>query len=153
MPPWNTRNYLNIWVCELSWVLGYAQFPNGDILTDGVVIDYQWFGVYDTINGNVVTHRVLTHEVGHWLGLYHIWGDQYCGNDQIKDTPKQIGPHRTCYDYYISCGSQDLTVNYMDYVDPDCMVMFTRDQVRRGWKTIKKYRKEMNSDKNQALAK
>lgn len=153
VPPWNTRNYLNIWVCDLTFALGYAQFPNGDILTDGVVVDYTQFGTYDTINGTPMTYRVLTHEVGHWLGLYHIWGDEYCGDDEIKDTPKQNEPHRTCYDSISTCNSSDLTVNYMDYVDPDCMVMFTRDQVNRAWKTLKKYRKEMKSSKNEELAK
>jgi hypothetical protein len=154
---WNSRNYLNIWVCKLeSNLLGYAQFPGGNPITDGVVVTYSHFGINHTDilpNSSEVIHyyRVLTHEVGHWVGLYHIWGDWVCGDDKVKDTPSQIGPHWECYDEYESCGGADLTVNYMDYVDDDCMYMFTKGQKKRAWKALKLFRKEMLKSKNQKL--
>ena len=87
---WNTSDYLNIWVCNISGgILGYAQFPNsGSANEDGIVIDYAYFG---DISATYPYHkgRTATHEVGHWLNLRHIWGDSNCGNDYVSDTPTQ----------------------------------------------------------------
>lgn len=146
---WDSDKYLNIWVGELEWgLLGYAQFPFiNKKRTDGVVVDYSVFGIEDTVKVNNVKHemyyRVLTHEVGHWVGLYHIWGDTYCGDDMVKDTPPQFGPHRDCYNDTgkITCNTNDLTSNYMDYIDNDCMVMFTIEQRKRAIKAMRFFRK------------
>lgn len=143
---WNTDKYLNIWVCDLEWGLrGYAQFPGDLAKTDGVVVDYTDFGVADSVmTEDSVMHAqhwtVLTHEVGHWMGLYHIWGDNICGDDEIDDTPQQMTPHYMCYDEEYSCGSYDLTVNFMDYVPYDCMVMFTKGQKKRAMRAMKLFR-------------
>lgn len=144
---WDSRQYLNIWVCNLEWGLrGYAQFPGDLMVTDGVVLDFDSFGVKDTVTVDDVDHiqhyRVLTHEVGHWVGLFHIWGDSYCGNDKVDDTPTQMSPHRWCYndEGVESCGSPDLTSNYMDYVDSECMVMFTEGQRKRAMKAMRLFR-------------
>jgi hypothetical protein len=147
---WNSGQYLNVWVCQLEWGLrGYAQFPGDLMVTDGVVLGYGSFGIEDTVIDNNEKHaqyyRVLTHEVGHWVGLFHIWGDSYCGNDRVKDTPQQTGPHRWCYadEGIATCGSDDLPVNYMDYVQADCMVMFTDGQRKRAMKAMRLFRRSI----------
>src|SRR5690606_27223365 len=87
---WNAGQYLNIWVVRFEnteKLLGYAQFPNsGSPLTDGVVIDYRYFGTSNVLRPYNLG-RTTTHEVGHWLNLFHIWGDEECGDDQVEDTP------------------------------------------------------------------
>ena len=72
---WPAGEYLNMWVCDISGgILGYAQFPGGSASTDGVVIDYQYFGTIGTATSPFDLGRTTTHEVGHWLNLRHIWG-------------------------------------------------------------------------------
>ncbi|MDX1941719.1 MAG: M43 family zinc metalloprotease [Saprospiraceae bacterium] len=133
---WNTSQYLNIWVCNIgNGILGYAQFPGGPAATDGVVIDYRYFGrrgsaVYPYNHG-----RTATHEVGHWLNLRHIWGDSNCGNDQVDDTPTHYRANSGCpaYPHYNECDDNiiEMTMNYMDYTQDGCMYMFTRGQAAR----------------------
>jgi hypothetical protein len=136
--PWDSAQYLNLWVCALGGgLLGYAQFPGGPPETDGVVILYSAFGTTGTATAPYNLGRTATHEVGHWLDLFHIWGDRVdCnGTDYVSDTPpaqapnygKPRFPHITCN----NGPNGDLFVNYMDYVDDDTMVMFTRGQVAR----------------------
>ena len=131
------ENVLNVWVCNLDGLLGYAQFPGGKPQTDGVVINYQAFGKGGSATYPYDLGRTLTHEVGHFLNLHHIWGDKLdcTGDDLVADTPKALEPN---YDKpafpHISCANGpngDMFVNYMDYVDDDTMVMFTDGQVER----------------------
>ncbi|MCB0663092.1 MAG: zinc metalloprotease, partial [Saprospiraceae bacterium] len=86
---WPAGDYLNIWVCDLSsGLLGYAQFPGGPANTDGVVIDYAYFGRNGSATPPFDLGRTATHEVGHWLNLRHIWGDGNCNvDDFVTDTP------------------------------------------------------------------
>jgi hypothetical protein len=132
---WPSGSYLNIWVCNMPGVLGYAQFPGGDPLTDGVVITYNAFGTRGTLRNSYDKGRTATHEIGHWLGLKHIWGDAGCGDDQVNDTPIQQQASSGCPSFpHISCtnnGSGDMFMNYMDYTDDACMNMFTAGQVER----------------------
>jgi len=87
---WDSRQYLNIWVCNMqSRVLGYATAPGGDVLKDGVVISYTAMGTIGNLQPEFTRGRTTTHEVGHWLGLKHIWGDANCGSDDVDDTPPQ----------------------------------------------------------------
>lgn len=133
---WPRDQYLNIWVGNLyDGILGYAQFPGGPSATDGVVINYTAFGTVETAKVPFDKGRTLTHELGHWLGLYHIWGDdgQACyGSDEMNDTPNMAGPNRQSPTFpHISCDNAphgDMFMNYMDYVDDKSMVMFTDDQ-------------------------
>jgi len=122
--------YLNIWVCEIGGgILGYAQFPGGTAATDGVVIGSDFFG--ENAAGGVYGHgRTATHEVGHWLNLRHIWGDGRCNRDDfVSDTPKSDRANYSCPTYpTVHCRSNDMTMNYMDYVYDDCMYMFTNGQ-------------------------
>jgi hypothetical protein len=136
---WDRNKYLNLWVCNLSGtLLGYAQFPGGAAATDGVVIDYQYFGTIGTATAPFNLGRTATHEVGHWLNLYHIWGDDgtgCTGSDNVTDTPNQGGYNSGCPTFpKISCnnGSNgDMFMNYMDYTNDACMYMFTAGQKTR----------------------
>ncbi|MDX5339357.1 MAG: T9SS type A sorting domain-containing protein [Cyclobacteriaceae bacterium] len=141
---WDPNEYMNIWVVPLvSPYIGYASFPISDLpglnfpptsaITDGVTIDYRFFGS----NGNAIAAskgRTTTHEVGHYLGLRHIWGDGGCGvDDFVTDTPEQDNSNTVCNDNLsrFSCGSQDMVQNYMDYTPDACMNLFTLGQVER----------------------
>jgi len=148
---WDPTKYINIWVGNLSGgLLGYAQFPDASGLagmnpvggaadTDGVVIVNSSVGSVANPNPNGGVYnagRTLTHELGHWLGLRHIWGDTGgCGNDDFcADTPDATGSNFGCVTQD-SCPSDglgnDLSANYMDYSDDGCMDVFTADQVTR----------------------
>ena len=139
MAAWPADAYLNIWVCPLGGgLLGYAQFPGGPAATDGVVILHSAFGSTGTAAAPFGLGRSATHEIGHWLNLRHIWGDDgngCSGDDFVADTPNCAGsnagmptfPHVTC-----SNGPNgDLFMNYMDYTDDAGMFMFTNGQVNR----------------------
>lgn len=139
--PWPTSKYLNIWVCDLGpSLLGYAQFPGGNPNTDGVVVAYETVGrpPANPFNTPYNLGRTATHEVGHWLNLYHIWGDDdgACnGTDEVADTPNQGDSNVGCPSFpSISCNNGpngDMFMNYMDYMDDDCATMFTNGQKAR----------------------
>ncbi len=130
---WPSSQYLNMWVCDISGgILGYAQFPGGPASTDGVVIDYQYFGTIGTATAPFDLGRTTTHEVGHWLNLRHIWGDGGCSvDDGVSDTPVSDGPNYGCAPGTVSCGTTDMVQNYMDYSDDGCMNLFTAGQKAR----------------------
>lgn len=136
--PWPSERYLNIWVCNLGDLLGYAQFPGGPPNTDGVVIDYRAFGTSGTAQAPFNLGRTATHEVGHWLNLFHIWGDDGTGcggTDYVDDTPNQGGPNTGLPKFpKLSCPGEaygDMFMNFMDYTDDAGMVMFTDGQTQR----------------------
>jgi hypothetical protein len=148
--PWPTNRYLNVWVCDLrDGLLGYAQFPGGPAKTDGVVILHSAFGTKGSATAPFDKGRTATHEVGHFLGLRHIWGDRNdcSGNDFVADTPaarqanmgKPTFPHITCN----NGPSGDMFMNYMDYVDDVAMFMFTSGQVARMNATLAGPRKKL----------
>lgn len=137
---WDRDCYLNIWVCDLgSSILGYASPPGSSESTDGVVIGYKWFGR----NGSAIfpynKGRTTTHEVGHWLGLKHIWGDDggsCAGSDGIADTPNQGDLNFGCPTYPLTDACSPsipgvMFMNYMDYTDDACMFMFTQGQANK----------------------
>ena len=154
---WDPTQYLNIWVCNLDGnTLGYAAFPSflaTDPDLDGVVNRYEAFGNIGTAGSGVWTvndlGRTMTHEVGHWLNLRHIWGDdspqssqngicdpEECdGDDEIDDTPDACEPNYGCKTFPWNannpCGTDEngeMYMNYMDYGDDSCLVMFTYGQ-------------------------
>ena len=136
---WPSDKYLNIWVCQLNGgLLGYAQFPGGPVATDGVVILHSAFGTTGTAAAPFNLGRSATHEIGHWLNLRHIWGDDgngCSGSDFVADTPNQGGANFGTPAFpHVSCGNGptgDMFMNYMDYVDDAAMMMFTAGQVTR----------------------
>ncbi|MBX2965135.1 MAG: T9SS type A sorting domain-containing protein [Cyclobacteriaceae bacterium] len=138
-PAWSSDRYLNIWVCNLGGgLLGYAQFP--DMMatqpeTDGIVVLTTAFGKTGNVSAPFDKGRTATHEIGHWLNLFHVFGEGGCGNDDfVADTPTQNAPHFECPSFpQTSCGSNDMFMNYMDFVDDDCMNLFTQGQVDRMW--------------------
>ncbi len=139
---WPASSYLNIWVVPSiksgsdTGILGYAQFPGGPASTDGLVICYNYFGTTGAVSAPFNKGRTATHEIGHWLNLYHIWGDDgngCTGSDQCSDTPNQGDQNYGCPSFpQASCSnSGDMHMNYMDYVDDACMYMFTAGQKAR----------------------
>jgi PKD repeat protein len=134
---WDRDKYMNMWVCNLgNNLLGYAQFPNGPAATDGVVIHYRYFGSIGTASPPYHLGRTATHEVGHWLALFHIWGDDNgaCwGSDAIDDTPNQGPENYGCpgYPHLDACATSNpgvMFMNYMDYTDDACMNIYTQGQ-------------------------
>ena len=144
---WPAISYLNIWVCNLQdGILGYAYGPVDGIPSsgDGIVVDYKNFGIGDVSSKPYDLGRTATHEVGHWLGLTHIWGDDgglCAGTDNIPDTPNQAGPTYGCPEGEILDECSDVSPgimyqNYMDYTDDACMNLFTEDQKNKMRTTI-----------------
>ena len=133
---WNSSEYLNIWVCNISGrTLGYATFPGGDALKDGVVIHHSVFGTVGGLRSNFNKGRTATHEIAHWLGIKHIWGDADCGSDDVNDTPPQSWYNYGCPDFprksFCSIDNNgDMFMNFMDLTDDACMKMFTLGQTR-----------------------
>jgi hypothetical protein len=156
---WDPTRYLNMWTFrfggDLNGVLGYAQFPSGSGLpgmpsancitgeetTDGVVAAFSTFGSRTifpggSYSGNTYDKgRTMTHEVGHMLGLRHIWGDGGCNVDDFcADTPNTGAANGGCPIGIDSCPADpgnDMIENYMDYTDDSCMNIFTQDQKDR----------------------
>jgi len=158
---WDPEKYLNMWVVsgitisEIYVLAGYAQFPvqSGNeglddidgmpvaANTDGVVIAYEYFGSEDIYpDGNYIPGtkgRSATHEVGHFFGLRHIWGDEdnCTADDYCADTPIHYSANQGCPDAgFDSCPTKagaDMIANYMDYTDDSCKNVFTAGQKLR----------------------
>jgi hypothetical protein len=130
---WDASKYLNIWVGKLSaGIVGYSSAPGTKKEKDGVVLRYTAFGTSGTVVAPYNMGRTAVHEVGHWLGLKHIWGDRYCGDDDVPDTPPQKGPTKGCPSSAIeSCDNAvtgSMYMNYMDVTYDACTGMFTIGQ-------------------------
>ncbi|MDH5381159.1 MAG: M43 family zinc metalloprotease, partial [Cyclobacteriaceae bacterium] len=152
---WPSDQYLNIWIADLIGatptqnLLGYAQYPVSSTLAgldmatdnpnfDGVAIDYFVTGsqlIYPQGNYNSKYNRgrSLTHELGHFFGLRHIWGDETncTATDYCNDTPAQLNSSTGCPISQSTCSGNDMFQNYMDYSYDECMNIFTNDQKTR----------------------
>lgn len=131
---WDRNSYLNFWVGNLQNLLGYASVPGSAANVDGVVINYGTFGTINTA-APYNLGRTAVHEVGHWLGLRHVWGDTYCGDDLVDDTPKQGNFTSGCpTGFRSSCDNAplgDMYMNYMDFTNDACLNLFTNGQKQR----------------------
>ncbi len=141
---WDSEKYLNIWVANTGKAIsGYGTYPN-QVAPEktGVVIHPKYFG----INGHSKygLGRVATHEIGHYLGLKHPWGDDNdCETDDgVDDTPPQKKAYFGCPNYpKKSCSESEMFMTFMDYVDDPCMLMFSEGQKQRMLATLKIARK------------
>lgn len=139
---WDRNKYLNLWTVDFgapnASLLGFAQFPGGAANTDGVCVRYTAFGN----TGNVVAPfhlgRTTTHEVGHWLDLKHIWGDDTdcSGTDLVSDTPNQeiASSGAPTFPFLDACAVNYPGINfynYMDYSNDAITSMFTYGQWAR----------------------
>ncbi len=156
---WNVSKYLNIWVTDENInsnnLLGYATFPPlsgltgltsffGTRNTDGFWCYARAFGssaIYPTgtYYQNYTFGRTCTHEIGHWLGLRHIWGDGTCATDYCDDTPPARSSNfNSIFTYPYRVGSctgnspdGEMPMNFMDYTNDNAKYMFTTDQAIR----------------------
>jgi len=151
---WDPTKYMNMWSVvfggDSDGILGYAQFPDSSLPgldpiggyadTDGVVANYTTFGSNDYNDGTFILNapydkgRTMTHEVGHFLGLRHIWGDGACATDYCADTPTAHNKNFGCPTTKPSCDNPaiyEMVQNYMDYTNDTCMNIFTINQKDR----------------------
>ena len=144
---WDPTRYLNVWVCNLTGpALAFSSFPTELITTpseDGITVGYRYFGTGGTSISPYNLGRTMTHEVGHWLGLKHIWGDAFCGTDFVVDTKAAESENYGCPSFpqrpTNTCGGDangEMYMNFMDYVNDNCMNMFTYGQVLRMQNTL-----------------
>tara|TARA_B100001250_G_C19800718_1_gene790923 strand:+ start:263 stop:1390 length:1128 start_codon:yes stop_codon:yes gene_type:complete len=149
---WDTENYLNIWVCDLNGnTLGFSTMPGDDADIDGVVIDYEYFGVDLSSSNPYNLGRTGTHELGHYFNLEHTFlsGCASWGGDGCDDTPQLQSPTYGCPSYpQESCSSNNMTMNYMDYTNDACMYMFTVCQAERMIDALLTYRSNLIASTN-----
>ncbi|CAG7854874.1 Extracellular metalloprotease PODANS_2_14170; Flags: Precursor [Serendipita indica DSM 11827] len=138
-------NVLNVYTVGFTdGTLGYATFPwsySGNPVDDGVVILYSTYPGGSTSGYN--QGKTLTHEVGHWLGLYHVFQGGCSGSgDYVSDTPPQSKATSGCPSSQDSCsgGGVDSIHNYMDYSTDPCMNQFTAGQITRATSQSATYR-------------
>ncbi|NQV52781.1 MAG: T9SS type A sorting domain-containing protein [Flavobacteriales bacterium] len=150
--PWTQPFYMNIWVCELKGnSLGFAILPGAKMSErDGIVISPRAFGTMGTAKAPYNMGRTMVHEAGHYFGLRHIWGsdNEKCSStDYIDDTPKQKAENYGCNNFpSISCNNGpngDMFMNFMDYSNDVCALLFTKRQVEFMQLVLKTNRRAM----------
>lgn len=134
---WDRNQYLNIWICNIQDnILGYSSTPETEPRRDGVVLYYKSVGAppANPFASDYNLGRTATHEVGHWLGLKHIWGSggTCTDSDDIADTPNQQSETQGCPGAIVtSCDNGpngNMWQNYMDYSYDNCMNLYTKGQ-------------------------
>jgi hypothetical protein len=161
----NTTSFLNIWVAKLQpdqqsggVILGYAYPPAGapnwgnassafDPTDDGIVIDYRAFKTFGSYLNSPMRGKTTVHEVGHYLGLRHIWGDGNCSQDDgLADTPAAGSQTPQNCDVLRNTCNQgtgdmpDMVENFMDYSSETCQNSFTKDQSNMMRTVLQNYR-------------
>ena len=161
---WDPNHYLNIWVGQREGFAGEASFPGADVLAeDGIRIAPNRFGTNGTVEAPYDLGRTLTHEIGHYLNLQHLWGVCSAGStsnplcctnpntgcncdDGISDTPTlsrtYLGEcqldrnNNSCVDVTVPVDKFDMSMNYMTFSDDACMILFTKGQKEVVWQTL-----------------
>ncbi|HHH52187.1 MAG TPA: hypothetical protein ENK91_00885 [Bacteroidetes bacterium] len=137
---WNSDKYINIWIGEMSYANGTSTFPgisNEYKDEEGIILNSKIFQY------NSKSKKILVHEMGHYFGLLHIWGNEGGCNDDdgIDDTPLQNTFYTGCpKGEKYSCNSKDMYMNYMDYTNDYCSLFFTKDQVAYMQNSLYTYR-------------
>lgn len=155
---WDPDRYLNIYTNSASGALGYVPaLPQEGIVganSDRVVVLYSTFGRNAPFNPFNLG-RTGTHEVGHYLGLFHTFSGgcasaSNCSSngDRVCDTNPENSPTFGCPGSRTSCGTQAPFDNYMDYSDDRCMERFTQDQGFRMRCTLFNYRSQLYTVEN-----
>lgn len=144
---WPGDQYLNIFICQAFNIQasGYTLLPNSNYngMNNGIFVLHNYVGSIGTSTTH--TSRVLTHESGHWLNLYHTWGPGNSAgdttncqiDDDVLDTPNCIGDKEVCNLNDKYCGQRANVENYMDY--SYCSKMFTQGQVDRMHAALNSY--------------
>jgi hypothetical protein len=128
----------------------YYRYPGYKFVRQGIILNYM--ALPDQPSN--VSGRTLVHEVGHFLGLWHIWGadldsigsiDACLYDDGIFDTPDSGVPNYICDTSLNTCVDSgidlpDMIENYMDYTGEPCRIMFTQGQVNVMRNVLEKYR-------------
>lgn len=141
---WDTQwaGYLNIVVRnDLGGTLGYAYLASdpadgATIVMNNTAFGATGYGCSGYMPGAPYNlGRTLTHELGHYFNLRHIWGNGTCGDDLVADTPQHNTSNGGCpaSTHRSTCTGTplELTMNYMDYTNDACMYMFTEGQALR----------------------
>ncbi|MBC7864292.1 MAG: T9SS type A sorting domain-containing protein [Bacteroidia bacterium] len=146
---WDNTRYLNIYVVKTisGSTLGYSSFPGGPPDEDGIVVRHDYFGKTGTASASL--GRTTTHEIGHWLGLYHTFNggcgiDTCLDGDYVCDTPPAVNPNFGCPTIN-SCSIDvpdvnDQIANYMDYSNDNCKSMFSNGQKQRAQASLMSFR-------------
>jgi len=126
--------YINIWVAEMESLRGISSSPSmANSLEDGIIIDPRFFGNHSLNDQLYEWGHTLSHEMGHYFGLNHIWGslaNECVEDDGIDDTPISYGPNFFCRNRVETCdGINPMWQNFMDYTQDDCLALFTAGQV------------------------
>ncbi len=136
---WHPDSCINVWVGATTDFFGFAApLDLAGTPEDGIIISPEAFGLVPTSVEEPVSTglgRTLTHELGHYFGLSHVWGsDTTCDNDGdgIEDTPEQEVIYTQCPEFpQVSCNSSDMTNNYMQFTNDECLLFFTNGQAQR----------------------
>ena len=145
----NPETTLNFYTTNGAGLLGWATFPwelDGDPAIDGVVVLYTSLPHVGQPPYNL--GQTATHEVGHWLGLYHTFqGGCFATGDHVGDTVAHSGPNYGKPQVGLrhnACDNEPAPVkNYMNYVDDDWMDSFTDGQVVRMKDMVGTFRSEL----------
>lgn len=133
------KHYLNIIICNLDEdVSGFAQMPGGKDISDAIVINKDFL-----LGGKYVDHygqgKTLVHLIGNFYGLKSLWQND-CQDDGVLDTPIHNSPNFDCPDYkhITTCDGHavEMSMNYMDNTDDECLSMFTRGQQQRFYASL-----------------
>lgn len=151
---WDTNRYMNVYTNAVPCCYGYVSgFPSEGIAgqnDDRVVLWWEAVGRDPTSGWPLNMGRTATHEVGHYLGVYHTFdsgcgsaGDCYGTGDLICDTNGESSATTGCPGSKSSCGNPDPIHNYMDYTDDGCIWEFTPEQVNRMRCTLQHWRSDL----------